>query len=80
MIYRRGEIWEVEHQRKGAFTICLSADYNTEEDEWISGVIVQGTAKAMLHYNVREVGESITMRGSFTVFVKRVSDTGEVKP
>ena len=35
------------------------------DDEWVSGVVVAGKAKAMLKYNEVYEGEPITVRRSF---------------
>ena len=59
-----GEFLEIHHQRKGKFFIQVTG----VTDEWIDGVIVHGTAKAMMEYNVKEEGESISCRRSLCFF------------
>jgi len=66
-----GKTYTVSHSRKGRFDI-LVADTN---DEWTSGKIVKGTADALCHGNIKETGESITVRNSFCHFKEIISAT-----
>ncbi len=61
---RVGETLEIEHQRKGKFTMRLIRI----DDEWMTGKIIKGEAKAMMSYNVKEEGEEITIRRSMCFF------------
>lgn len=56
-----GKTYRVQHSRKGTFILLVTS----KTDEWVTGTIMEGTAKAMLDYNVREAGEDITLRLSF---------------
>ncbi len=56
-----GETYRVDTARKGIFSIKVTS----QSDEWLDGEVVDGRAKAMLDYNVKEVGESVTLRKSF---------------
>lgn len=56
-----GKTYNVHHSRKGKFVLCVSSQC----EEWISGTIVSGTARAMMDYNIKEAGEEITIRKSF---------------
>ncbi len=53
-----GKAYNVHHYRKGEFVLMVSSQC----EEWISGTIVSGTARAMLDYNIKEAGEEITVR------------------
>jgi len=61
-----GKTYRVIHSRKGTFDMRI-ASFN---DEWAEGVIVKGSAKAMMDYNEKETGENITVRISFCHFVE----------
>lgn len=61
-----GKAYNVHHSRKGKFVLMVSSQC----EEWISGTIVSGTARAMMDYNINfdvviEAGEEITVRKSF---------------
>ena len=62
-----GKTYFVKHNRKGNFFMKLTGQC----DVWASGEIVGGTAKAMMDYNVKEKGESITVRKSLASFVEQ---------
>lgn len=55
-----GKTCAINHSRKGKFTMHVTAD----DDEWLTGTIVDGRARAMLPENEREIGEDITVRRS----------------
>lgn len=55
-----GKTYKVHHSRKGKFVLMVSSQC----EEWISGAIVSGTARAMMDYNIKEAGEEITVRKS----------------
>jgi hypothetical protein len=59
-----GRTYRVASQRKGTFTARIDA----VNGEWVDLTIVSGRAKAMLHYNVREEGEAVTVRRSMASF------------
>lgn len=61
MTYEIGKIYKINHSRKGKFAIQVTRQC----DEWVTGVIIQGMAKAMLDYNEKYEGEEITVRKSF---------------
>lgn len=65
---KAGTVYEVRHQRKGTFYLLATA----VNDEWLTGVIVRGKAKAMLPENVREKGEEITIRDSLSYLVEKM--------
>lgn len=56
-----GENYSIKHDRKGEFVIKLLS----HNDEWITGEILLGEAKAIMNYNIKLKGEEITMRKSF---------------
>lgn len=64
-----GQVYQVQHSRKGTFAICVTA----QDDEWVTGTIVDGRAK-MISMTVgdAEEGESITLRKSFTTIIEGV--------
>ena len=59
--YEQDHLYAIHHSRKGKFSIKITG----QDDEWLSGLIVAGKAKAMLAYNELEAGEDITIRKSF---------------
>lgn len=59
--YQVGATYLISHTRKGRFFMRVTGQC----DEWLSGVVVAGTAKAMLDYNVKEAGDELTIRKSF---------------
>lgn len=63
-----GHIYKVTHSRKGTFTVQAIS----QNDEWFTGVIVEGQTRAMLDYNVRYEGEEVTMRKSFITAINEV--------
>jgi hypothetical protein len=56
-----GKTYAVDHQRKGKFTMQVT----DRDDQFIIGIVVSGTAKAMLKYNECQVGEQVCVRESF---------------
>lgn len=54
---------------KGNFVMLVTRT----DDTWIGGNIVEGTARAILAYNIKEVGEKITVRRSLAKF-KEIGD------
>lgn len=61
MIYENGNTYIINHSRKGTFGIRV----DSQDDEWLHGEVVGGTARAMMDYNVKEKGEAITVRKCF---------------
>lgn len=59
-----GKTYEVNHTRKGRFTLKVKHD----GDEFVTGLIISGTATAMMRYNVVEEGEQITVRKELAFF------------
>ena len=53
-----GKIYNVAHSRKGKFTMRVTAI----NGEWISGIVIDSTAKAIMSYNVKYSGDEITIR------------------
>lgn len=68
-----GKTYRIRHSRKGQFVFRVTG----MNDEWVSGEIVSGVAKAMLDYNVREAGEDITVRRSFIQSSVELEETHE---
>lgn len=60
-----GQEYEVRHSRKGVFAMRVEK----VSGEWISGIITSGVANALMSYNVKDVGESITVRDTHSYFV-----------
>ena len=62
-----GKIYVVKSQRKGTFIMRITV----VNDEWVTGEILTGRAKAIMEYNEREAGDEITVRRSMTVFTEQ---------
>jgi hypothetical protein len=60
-----GTVYEVRHSRKGQFALRVTR----VDGEWLTGVVVEGAARAALSYNVRGKGEKITIRDSLTYLI-----------
>ena len=60
-----GQEYEVRDQRKGTFAMCVTRI----DGEWITGTITEGVAKAIMRYNVRDVGEEVTVRACHSYFI-----------
>lgn len=66
VIMEVGKTYLVSHSRKGRFTFQV-----TEINEiWVTGIIVEGVADAIMEYNVKVEGEEITVRASFLKILK----------
>jgi len=63
-----GKTYVVSHSRKGKFTLHVTS----MSDEWVTGVIVDGTAGAMMEYNEKYKGEELTARKSFIRVVEEL--------
>jgi hypothetical protein len=59
-----GKIYDVFSSRKGKFIMQITSHNET----FATGIILKGTAKAILSYNEREEGEEVTVRKSLTTF------------
>lgn len=59
--YQVGATYLISHTRKGRFFMRVTG----QSDECLNGIVVAGTAKAMLDYNVKEAGDEVTLRKSF---------------
>jgi hypothetical protein len=62
-----GKSYLVKHSRKGTFAMRV----DKLDDEWATGVVIGGKAKAMLDYNECDVGDEITVRRSFCQFTEQ---------
>lgn len=60
-----GKEYEVRHSRKGTFRMRI----DSVSGEWASGEITHGTANAMMNHNVKDKGESITVRDVLCYFI-----------
>jgi hypothetical protein len=61
-----GKLYKVTHSRKGMFTMRVTAI----NGEWISGVVGDSVAKAVMEYNVKYSGDEITVRDSHCSFTE----------
>jgi len=59
-----GKTYRVVSSRKGAFTGTITKI----DDTWAEVLITNGRAKAMMEYNERDAGETVTVRRSFCTF------------
>lgn len=59
-----GQTYRVTSSRKGTFTGIVTQ----MDDTWATVLITNGRAKAMLDYNERDAGETVTVRRSFCTF------------
>lgn len=59
-----GKTYRINSTRKGLFTGIVTRF----DDTWADVLITDGKAKAMLDYNEREQGETVTVRRSFCTF------------
>jgi hypothetical protein len=64
-----GKVYKIKHSRKGTFTIEVTA----MDDTWVSGWIMNGTANAIMDYNVKQEGDDITLRISFCTILEQVT-------
>lgn len=58
------KIYNVHSQRKGKFVMRVESI----DDDFVHGVIITGKAKAILEYNERYAGETVSLRKSLTTF------------
>ena len=59
-----GQIYKVKHSRKGVFNLMVT----NQDETWVTGLIVEGKAGAILEYNEREQFEDITIRKELCKF------------
>ena len=71
-----GNLYNVKHSRKGKFTMRVTGF----DEEWITGIIVDSTAKAMLDYNVKTSGDEITVRRTYCNYFALVNSDANFKP
>ena len=62
-----GGIYEVRHSRKGTFDLQVTE----VNDNWLTGVVVGGVAKAAMSYNVKYEGDKITIRDTMTYLIPK---------
>lgn len=60
-----GKEYGVANQRKGEFRMKVTKI----DGEWITGIITDGVAKAIMSYNVLDEGEEVTVRACHTIFI-----------
>ena len=70
-MFESGKIYKVTHQRKGTFVMRV----DSQDDEWAHGEVVSGETSAMLDYNVKGEGDSVSVRKSL---VRSVEEQGNV--
>ena len=61
-----GKTYHISSRRKGEFTGIVTR----LDDTWADILVVSGRARAMLPYNEREAGETVTVRLSFSTFTE----------
>lgn len=69
-----GDPYTCNSSRKGRFVMRVTE----AGDEWVTGIVIDGKAGAMLAYNEKEIGEEVTVRRSlchFTPFTKATGQT-----
>lgn len=59
-----GQIYKVNHRRKGEFNLMVT----TQDDTWVTGLIVEGKASSILKYNEYGPSEEITIRKDLCKF------------
>lgn len=62
-----GREYDVRHQRKGDFSMRVTAIRGC----WIDGTITQGRTAALNPDNARDVGETVSVRASLSHFTPR---------
>lgn len=67
---KEGQEYEVRNSRKGTFAMRITK----LNGEWITGVITEGQANAVMLYNVRDTGEEVTIRDTHSYFIPFESD------
>ena len=64
MKLENGKVYKVNHTRKGNFDLYVESQVELQDETWITGIIVEGKAQAMLKDNEKFVGDEITVRKS----------------
>ena len=59
-----GKLYNVNHSRKGKFTMRVTGI----RGEWIDGIMVDSMARAAMSYNEKYSGDEITVRDSLATF------------
>jgi len=62
------DVFEISHSRKGTFSFRITG----HDEEWVTGIVVDGVAQALGRDNVREEGEEVTVRRSHVTRWKRL--------
>jgi len=62
-----GKTYKVNSQRKGKFTMKVTSLH----DPFVTGIIVDGHASAMMQYNERDKGEEVSVRESLCTFTEQ---------
>ena len=60
-----GKEYECRNSRNGTFAMRVTS----VSDCWITGTVTQGEAGAILAYNMRGLGEEVTVRDEHSYFV-----------
>jgi hypothetical protein len=63
-----GKTYEIDHTRKGRFTIRIEKD----DGEFVLGTIITGVAQVIVRDNERYEGEKIGLRKSFITVLKEI--------
>ena len=61
MKYENGQVYIINHSRKGKFGMLVTG----QDEEWLHGKVAGGQTNAIMDYNIKETGEDITVRKSF---------------
>lgn len=71
---KAGEVWDIDHQRKGAFTALFEEDM-TDPGEWVRLMVVEGKARFVSIENrmmgAGTPGDSFGVRISFIRLIRR---------
>lgn len=59
--FKTGKCYKVNHSRKGEFSLYIES----QDSDWIYGVVTDGYAGAMNDYNQKFEGEKIAVRTKF---------------
>lgn len=70
MLLEVGSTYNFNCARKGKF----EAKVVDQDSEWVTVEVTDGKTKAMMRYNVAEVGDEVTLRKSFVISAELVGD------
>jgi hypothetical protein len=59
-----GKLYKVNHSRKGKFNVRVTSF----DDTWVTGVVENSTAVVIMDYNIKESGDTISIRRSLATF------------